>query len=113
MPCSTFCPSSVSSSCLRAYSSPSRSHYRTHSPTVTNLRLVANESVIIVFLGIAATIPLIVGEFDLSVGYVLGLSQALVVGFLSKSGIGLEVAIPVVSPSAQRSGSSTPYSLCD
>jgi ribose transport system permease protein len=64
--------------------------------TVDNFRSIANEQIIIVFLAIAVTMPLIVGEFDLSVGYVLGLAQALVVGFVSKTGMHEAPAILVV-----------------
>ena len=54
--------------------------------TVTNFKSMATQQVVIVLLGVAATIPLIAGEFDVSVGYVLGIVQALTIGFMSKAG---------------------------
>jgi ribose transport system permease protein len=54
--------------------------------TATNFKSMATEQVVVVILGIAATIPLIAGEFDVSVGYVLGIVQALTIGFMSKAG---------------------------
>jgi ribose transport system permease protein len=61
--------------------------------TVTNFKSMATQQVVIVILAVAATIPLIAGEFDVSVGYVLGIVQALVIGFISKSGSPIWLAI--------------------
>jgi ribose transport system permease protein len=61
--------------------------------TVTNFKAMATQQVVVVILGVAATIPLIAGEFDVSVGYVLGIVQALVIGFMSKAGTPIPVAI--------------------
>lgn len=61
--------------------------------TVTNFKSMATEQVVVVILGVAATIPLIAGEFDVSCGYVLGIVQALVIGFMSKSGLAILPAV--------------------
>ena len=61
--------------------------------TWENFRTVGNEQVVIVLLALGATLPLIVGEFDLGVGYVLGIGQALVVGFISRDGYGITGSI--------------------
>lgn len=61
--------------------------------TVTNFKSMATQQMVVVILAVAATIPLIAGEFDVSVGYVLGIVQALVIGFISKSGSPVWLAI--------------------
>lgn len=64
--------------------------------TTQNLWTIANEQIVVVLLALGVTIVLIVGEFDLSIGYVLGLAQALVVGFVAKSGMPVGAALVVV-----------------
>lgn len=64
--------------------------------TVDNFRTVGNEQIVVVLLALGATLPLIVGEFDLSVGYVLGVAQALVIGFISREALGIAPAIVLV-----------------
>jgi ribose transport system permease protein len=64
--------------------------------TADNFKTIANEQTVVLLLALAVVAPLIVGEFDLSIGYVLGLSQALVIGFMAKSGLGAELSIPLV-----------------
>lgn len=61
--------------------------------TVRNLKTILNEQVIVLLLAIGVVTPFIVGEFDLSIGYVLGLSQALIVGLMAKSGMPVVPAI--------------------
>jgi ribose transport system permease protein len=61
--------------------------------TVDNFKTTANEQVVVVLLAMGATLPLIVGEFDLSIGYVLGLGQALAVGFIINQGLGIAGSI--------------------
>ncbi len=61
--------------------------------TWENFRTVGNEQIVVVLLALGATLPLIVGEFDLGVGYVLGIGQALVVGFISRDGFGITGSI--------------------
>ena len=61
--------------------------------TADNFKTVGNEQVVVVLLALGATMPLIVGEFDLGVGYVLGMGQAIAVGFIIKEGLGVPLAI--------------------
>jgi ribose transport system permease protein len=63
--------------------------------TVNNFKAMATQQVVVVILGVAATLPLIVGEFDVSVGYVLGIVQALVIGLMAKSGLPIILAVIV------------------
>jgi ribose transport system permease protein len=60
--------------------------------TVVNFKAMATQQVVVVILGVAATIPLIAGEFDVSVGYILGIVQVLVIGFMSRSHFPIVVA---------------------
>lgn len=62
--------------------------------TVDNYRALLNNQAVVVLLALAAMMPLIVGEFDLSVTGVLGVSQALVTGLCALQGIPVVVAVP-------------------
>lgn len=64
--------------------------------TADNFKTVGNEQVVVVLLAMGATLPLIVGEFDLGVGYVLGMGQALAVGFIIREGLGIAGSIVLV-----------------
>ncbi len=64
--------------------------------TADNFKSIANEQTVALLLALAVVCPLIVNEFDLSVGYILGLGQALVIGFMIKSGMPDGVAIVAV-----------------
>ena len=64
--------------------------------TTDNLRNLVNNQVIIVFLAIGVIFPLAAGEFDLSVGYVFGLAQALVIGLVARNHMPDLLAIAVV-----------------
>lgn len=61
--------------------------------TWENYRSILNNEAIIVLLALAAMMPLIVGEIDLSVTGVLGVSQALVTGLCALQGLPVVVAI--------------------
>jgi ribose transport system permease protein len=63
--------------------------------TIDNVRAVLDNQAIVVILALAAMIPLIVGEFDLSGASILALSAALVVGLQAKEGLDPVVAIIV------------------
>lgn len=65
--------------------------------TVRNLQSVAATNVVVALLALGIIFPLIVGEFDLSVGYTLGVAQALAVGLMSKSGWGIPMTLIVVA----------------
>ncbi len=64
-------------------------------PTYVNIRTILSTQSVLAIVAIAMIIPLVVGEFDLSAASNLGLSAILVTGLISKSGLGIEVAIIV------------------
>ena len=55
-------------------------------PTLENARTIASTQAVIALLALAATLPLIVGQFDVSIGFQLGLSQTLCAGLMIKNG---------------------------
>ena len=63
--------------------------------TTSNLRTILLTQSVLAVLAIAAMLPLVIGEFDLSVGANLGLAAILVTGLPSKQGLGLVPAIIV------------------
>ena len=63
--------------------------------TVDNYRAILNNQAVIVLLALAAMMPLIVGEFDLSVAGILGVAQALVTGLCALQGLGPALAVPL------------------
>lgn len=63
--------------------------------TINNFQGIFINQVVVVFAAIGLIAPLIVGEPDLSVGYVVGLSQALVVGLMTLQGLSPAVAISI------------------
>jgi len=63
--------------------------------TINNYRSILNNEVVIVLLALAAMMPLIIGEFDLSVAAILGVSQALVTGLCALQGLPPGVAVPL------------------
>jgi len=50
-------------------------------PTAFNLRSILNQQSVVVLLALAAMIPMTANRFDLSIGYMVGLSHILVIGF--------------------------------
>ncbi len=63
--------------------------------TINNFQGIFLNQVVVVFAAIGLIAPLIVGELDLSVGYVVGLSQALVVGLMTLQGLSPPLAIVI------------------
>jgi ribose transport system permease protein len=63
--------------------------------TIDNYRSILNNQAVIVLVALAAMMPLIVGEFDLSVAGVLGVSQALVCGLCALQGLSPVLAVPL------------------
>ncbi|GAC1594083.1 MAG: ABC transporter permease [Acidimicrobiales bacterium] len=61
--------------------------------TVNNLRAIAVNQIVTLFVALSVMIALSVGEIDLSVANVLALSQALVIGLMSFSGVGIVPAV--------------------
>jgi ribose transport system permease protein len=68
--------------------------------TWDNFKSIASNEVVIVFLAFAATLPLIVGEFDLSVAAVFTWSQIIVVGLVIEHDWSVWAAIGVALASA-------------
>jgi ribose transport system permease protein len=64
-------------------------------PTWDNAQTIATTQAVIALLALAATLPLVVGQFDISVGFQLGLAQGLCAGLIVKQGLpaGLAIAI--------------------
>jgi ribose transport system permease protein len=61
--------------------------------TVANFKTILSANSVVALLALGAMMPLVVGEFDLSVGSNLGLSLIVCTGLLSKSHANLAVAI--------------------
>jgi ribose transport system permease protein len=70
--------------------------------TWDNYRSILNNQAVVVLLALGAMLPLIVGEFDLSVSGVLGVAQALVTGLCALQGLppGLAVVLAVLAGAA-------------
>src|SRR3954468_14321373 len=65
-----------------------------------NFKSIASNQVVIVFIAFAATLPLIVGEFDLSVAAVFTWAQVIMVGLVLQHGWSVWPAILVALASA-------------
>src|SRR4051794_35700975 len=55
-------------------------------PTTANAQSIASTQAVVALLALAATMPLIVGHFDVSIGFQLGLSQTLCAGLIINNG---------------------------
>jgi len=62
-------------------------------PTIFNIRSILGTQSITALLALAVMVPLAAGKFDLSVGYVLGLTEMLTIGLQVNSGLPWFVAI--------------------
>lgn len=65
-------------------------------PTARNAQTIAATNAVICLLALAAMLPLVVGKFDISVGFQLGLAQGLCAGFIVNSGMPAGLAIAIV-----------------
>jgi ribose transport system permease protein len=65
-------------------------------PTTQNAQTIASTNAVIALLALAAMLPLVVGKFDISVGYQLGLAQGLCAGLIIKHGMPAGLATVVV-----------------
>jgi ribose transport system permease protein len=67
--------------------------------TSQNASTIASTQAVIALVALAATLPLIVGHFDVSIGYQLGLSQALCAGLQINSGLpaGLAAVVAIAA----------------
>jgi ribose transport system permease protein len=64
-------------------------------PTIANAQTIASNSVVIAFLALAAMLPLVTGQFDVSLGYQLGLSQSLCAGLIIRQDLPWAPAIAI------------------
>jgi ribose transport system permease protein len=64
-------------------------------PTTFNVRTILATNAVVAFAALAVMLPLATDEFDLSVGFVLGLAYVLTIGLQAKSGLSWELAIIV------------------
>jgi ribose transport system permease protein len=64
--------------------------------TVGNFRNIINDMAIGTIVAAGLTVPLVAGDFDLSIGYVASFCGLLVVGLLSFSGLSIPLAIVLV-----------------
>jgi ribose transport system permease protein len=55
-------------------------------PTASNAQTIASTQAVVALLALAAVLPLVVGQFDVSIGFQLGLSQTLCAGLIIKDG---------------------------
>jgi ribose transport system permease protein len=64
--------------------------------TIGNFRNIINDMAIGTIVAAGLTVPLVAGDFDLSIGYVASFCGLLAVGLLSSSGLSIPLAIIVV-----------------
>ncbi|MCV3210284.1 ABC transporter permease [Mesorhizobium sp. YC-39] len=64
--------------------------------TIGNFRNIINDMAIGTIVAAGLTVPLVAGDFDLSIGYVASFCGLLVVGLLSYGGLSIPVAIILV-----------------
>lgn len=65
-------------------------------PTVGNLINILNQSALTAIIAGGLTVALVVGEFDLSIGYAASLAGVLVTGLLVRQGLPIGVAVAAV-----------------
>ena len=64
-------------------------------PTVANAQTIASTQATVALLALAAMLPLVVGQFDISVGYQFGLAQGLCAHLIINEGVPAGIAILV------------------
>jgi ribose transport system permease protein len=65
-------------------------------PTSTTAQSILDSVAIVAILALAEMLVVIIGEYDLSVGYVVGLLHILTIGFIVKQNLPWEAAVPLV-----------------
>jgi ribose transport system permease protein len=65
-------------------------------PTSTTALAIVDSQAIIAMLALAEMVVVVVGEFDLSVGYNVGLCHLLAIGFIVRSGFAWPVSVALV-----------------
>ena len=61
--------------------------------TLRNFEAIAVNQLVVVFVALALVGPLILGELDLSVGFLVGFSQALIIGYMTRLNMGIPLAM--------------------
>jgi ribose transport system permease protein len=56
-------------------------------PTVANAQTIGSTQAVVALLALAAMLPLVVGQFDVSIGFQLGLAQAICAGLVIKHAV--------------------------
>ncbi|MGO2932413.1 ABC transporter permease [Microbacterium sp.] len=64
--------------------------------TLPNFLNILNQSSLTAIIAAGLTMALVVGEFDLSIGYVASFSGLLVVGFIARDGVPVLLAVPLI-----------------
>ncbi|MET0453516.1 MAG: ABC transporter permease [Mycobacterium sp.] len=65
-------------------------------PTLPNFLNILSQGSLTAIIAAGLTMTLVVGEFDLSIGYVASFAGLLVVGFVARDGLPLLLALPLV-----------------
>lgn len=65
-------------------------------PTTLTIQSILSNQATTLFLALALTVVVATGEFDLSVGYALGLLYVLTIGLIAKQGLAWPLAVVVV-----------------
>ena len=65
-------------------------------PTALTVRSILNNQTTILILALALTVVIASGEFDLSIGYVVGLTHVLTIGFIIKNGMPWQLSVVLV-----------------
>jgi ribose transport system permease protein len=72
--------------------------------TRDNILGMLNNQVIILIVAMGTVFPLVVGEFDLSVGNIVGFSQVVAIGLMAKSSLSIPVAVLIALLAATGAG---------
>ena len=62
-------------------------------PTAANATMIGSTNAVLAMLALAALPPLIVGQFDLSIGFQMGLAQSLLAGLLVQQRVDIALAL--------------------
>lgn len=65
-------------------------------PTLSNTQAILNQTSVTALLALGVMMPLAASEYDLSVGYLLGLTSILAIGLQTKSGISWPLTVVIV-----------------
>jgi ribose transport system permease protein len=61
--------------------------------SAVNMRSIVANQIVVLIMALGVLFPLAMGEFDMSVGSVVGFSQVIVIGMMAKSGLPIPAAI--------------------